>query len=50
MNKKNFDLVLLVVILAHPAFGIVNMATKRWITQTSGPLATAGAAFQVATA
>ena len=48
MTKRNFDLALLVVLLAHPAFGLVKMASRRWVTDKSGPLATIGNAVQVA--
>jgi hypothetical protein len=48
MTKKNFDLALLVVLLAHPAFGLVRIASRRWVTETSGPLNTIGQAVQVA--
>lgn len=49
MNKKTFDLALLVVLLAHPAFGLVKMSARRWVAEnTSGPLDTLGRAIQVA--
>lgn len=48
MTKKNFDLALLVVLLAKPAFGLVKIASRRWVQETSGPLSTVGNAVQVA--
>ena len=48
VTKRTFDLALLVVVLAHPAFGLVKMASRRWVTDKSGPLATIGSAVQVA--
>lgn len=47
MTKKNFDLALLIVLLAHPAFGVVKMASRRWARETSGPLQTVGTAAQI---
>jgi len=48
VTKRNFDLALLVVLLAHPAVGLVKMASRRWVAETSGPLSTVGNAIQVA--
>lgn len=48
MTKKNFDLALLVVLLAHPAVGLLRMASRRWVAETTGPLNTIGRAAQVA--
>lgn len=48
MNKKTFDLALLVVLLAHPAFGLVRIASRRWTNETTGTLSTIGQAVQVA--
>lgn len=47
VTKKTFDLALLVVLLAHPAFGILAMASKRWVTESSGPIGTVGQASQI---
>lgn len=48
MNRRTFDLVLLVVILAHPAAGLVRMAARRWSQTSTGPMGTIGDAVQVA--
>ena len=48
MNRKNFDLALLVVLLAHPAFGLLKVAARRWTNEGTGPLSTIGAAVEVA--
>lgn len=48
MTKKTFDLALLVVLLAHPAVGLLRMGSRRWVVETSGPLNTLGRAVQVA--
>ena len=50
MNKKTFDLALLVVLLANPAFGLLKMSARRWVSDgnTTGPLDTLGRAIQVA--
>lgn len=48
MTKKTFDLALLVVLLAHPAFGLVRMASRRWISESDGSMATIGQAVAVA--
>ena len=48
MTKRSFDLALLVVLLSKPAFGLVKMASRRWVADSSGPLSTVGNAVQVA--
>ena len=48
MTKKTFDLALLVVLLAHPAVGLLRMASRRWAAESTGPLSTVGNAVQVA--
>ena len=48
MTKRTFDLALLVVILAHPAVGLVKIASRRWASETTGPLSTIGSAVEVA--
>ena len=48
MTKKNFDLALLVVLLAHPAVGLIKSASRRWVSEKSGPLSTIGNAVSVA--
>lgn len=48
MNRKNFDLALLVFLLAHPAFGLLKVAARRWTNEGTGPLSTLGAAVEVA--
>ena len=48
MNKKSFDLALLVVLLAHPAFGLLRSASRRWVSDDTGALSTIGQAVQVA--
>ena len=48
MTKKNFDLALLVVLLAKPAFGLVKIASRRWVSESTGPLSTVGNAVSVA--
>jgi len=41
-------LALLVVVLAHPAIGLLRVASRRWINETTGALSTVGQAVQVA--
>lgn len=48
MNKKTFDLALLVVLLAHPAFGLLKVASRRWANEQTGTLATIGNAVETA--
>jgi len=48
MTKKTFDLALLVVLLTHPAVGLLKMASRRWVAETSGTLSTIGSAVEVA--
>lgn len=48
MTKKTFDLALLVVLLSKPAFGLVKMASRRWVNETTGPINTIGQAAQMA--
>ena len=48
MTKKTFDLALLVVLLAHPAVGLLRLAGRRWSKETNGALAIVGDAVQVA--
>lgn len=48
MNKKTFDLALIVVLLAKPAFGLLRVASRRWASEQTGPLASVGEAVNVA--
>ncbi|MEI6045039.1 MAG: hypothetical protein WCS37_11860 [Chloroflexota bacterium] len=48
MTKKTFDLALIVVLLAHPAFGLVKTASRRWAATGNGALSTIGSAVEVA--
>ena len=48
MTKKTFDLALLVVLLAHPALGLVRSAARRWTSDDTGALSTIGQAVAVA--
>ena len=48
MNRKTFALALLVVLLAHPAFGLLRVGSRRWANEQTGTLATLGQAVQVA--
>lgn len=49
-TKRAFDLTLLVIILAHPAFGLLRMASRRWSKESNegSALETLGDAVQVA--
>ena len=47
-TKRVFDLVLITGLLMHPAIGLFRCASRRWVAETSGPLATVGNAVQVA--
>lgn len=47
MNRRTFDLALLVVILAHPALGLVRIASRRWANEQTGTLARVGDAINV---
>lgn len=48
MNKKTFDLALIVVLLAKPAFGLLRVGSRRWTNEKTGTLATVGAAINTA--
>jgi hypothetical protein len=47
MNRRTFDLALIVVILANPAMGLARIASRRWANETPGPLAKIGDAINV---
>jgi hypothetical protein len=47
MNRRTFDLALLVVVLAHPAMGLLRISSRRWANETNGPLARVGEAINV---
>lgn len=48
MNKKTFDLALIVVLLAKPAFGLLRIGSRRWANEQNGTLATIGEAVNTA--
>lgn len=48
MNRRTFDLALIVVLLAKPAFGLVKMSARRWASEQSGPMSLVGQAVDVA--
>jgi hypothetical protein len=48
VTKKTFDLALIVVLLAHPAFGLLKTASRRWAATGNGALSTIGSAVEVA--
>ena len=48
MNRKVFDLIVVVGILLPPAFGLVRMSAKRWSTESTGAMGTIGDAVQAA--
>jgi hypothetical protein len=48
VNKKTFDLALIVVLLAKPAFGLLRIGSRRWTNEQTGTLATIGAAVNTA--
>jgi hypothetical protein len=48
MNRKTFDLVLLVSLLLHPAVGLLRLDARRWSREHSGALASIGDAVAVA--
>lgn len=48
MNRRTFDLIILTIILAKPAEGLVKMAARRWSQDSTGPMGTIGDAVQVA--
>jgi len=47
-TKKTFDLVVITVLLLHPAVGLLRIASRRWVADDTGPLSTIGAAVGVA--
>jgi len=47
-TKKTFDLVVITALLLHPAVGLLRLASRRWVAETSGPLSKVGAAVEVA--
>jgi hypothetical protein len=47
LTKRGFDVTLLMILLAHPAFGLLRMSSRRWVNELDGPLATVGNAVQV---
>lgn len=48
MTRRNFDLALIVVLLARPAFGLLKMSARRWSSEKTGVLSTVGQAVDVA--
>lgn len=48
MNRRTFDLALIVVLLAKPAVGLLKMSARRWASEQSGTLSTVGQAVDVA--
>ena len=49
MNRRTFDLALIVVLLAKPAVGLLRLGSRRWVNENeTGPLATIGQAVNVA--
>lgn len=48
MNRRTFDLIILMVILVQPAKGLVKIAARRWSQESTGPMGTIGDAVQVA--
>ena len=46
-SKKIFDLVLIVVLLAKPAIGLLKMGARRWSNESNGALGVLGDAVQV---
>ena len=48
MTKRTFDVVLLMILLAKPAFGLLKMSSSRWVAEEPGALGTVGEAVQVA--
>lgn len=44
-NKRGFDLIILTVLLVHPAFGLLRMAARRWSAEGTGALSTVGDAI-----
>jgi hypothetical protein len=47
MNRRTFDLALLVVILVHPAMGLWRIGSRRWVNEQSGTLAKIGDAINI---
>jgi hypothetical protein len=47
MNRRTFDLALIVVILAHPAMALVRIGSRRWVNEQTGTLAKIGDAINV---
>jgi len=48
VNRRTFDLIILTVILLRPAEGLLKMASKRWSTESTGPMGVIGDAVQMA--
>ena len=48
-TKRVFDMVVLTVILLHPAVGLLRMSARRWSRENDGtPLGVVGRAVEVA--
>lgn len=46
MNRKVFDLIIVVGLLMHPAVGLAKMAAKRWSTESTGVMGIVGDSVQ----
>lgn len=47
MNRRTFDLILIVVLLSKPAVGLVRMGARRWVHESDGPMGVVGEAVQI---
>jgi len=46
-TKRIFDLVVVTVLLAHPAVGLAKLAGRRWARESNGAVAKLGDALTV---
>ncbi len=47
-TKRTFDVVVITVILLHPAVGLLRMAARRWSNESNGALGLVGDTVKVA--
>jgi hypothetical protein len=47
-TKRTFDLIIITVLLVHPAVGLLRMSARRWNAENEGPLGIVGGAVEAA--
>lgn len=46
-TKRTFDLIVVTVLLVHPAFGLLRMVARRWRKESTGAMTTVGSAVGI---